>query len=145
MKIRQLARYELGDELARPDRPWFLALCRRLRDLPNHPYSRILIAEEDGQPRALLGMRLRWGGNGRLVRATICVLGVDPAHRRRGIGSRLVRFAEGIARIHGCTRVDVVPDLDGWEEGRCWTGLGYDGTGTGLQKVLGSPTDQSCA
>jgi GNAT superfamily N-acetyltransferase len=139
MKIRQLARHELRVELSRPDRPWLQALCLRLRDLPPHPHSRVLIAEEDGQPRALLGMKLYWGGGGRLRRVTISVLGVDPEHNRRGIGSRLVRFAEGIARIHGCSRVDVAPDVEGWEGGRCWLGLGYDGTDDGLQKVLGSP------
>jgi GNAT superfamily N-acetyltransferase len=76
---------------------------------------------------------------------TISVLGVDPAHSRQGIGSRLVRFAEGIARINGCTRVDVASDVEGWEDGRCWTGLGYDGTDAGFQKVLGSPIHGTCA
>jgi ribosomal protein S18 acetylase RimI-like enzyme len=145
MRIRQLARDELRTELARPDLPWLQALCLRLRDLPPHPHSRILLAEEDGHVRALLGMRLRWGDNGRLKRATICVLGVDPEHSRRGIGSRLVRFAEGIARINGCARVDVASDLEGWADGRCWTGLGYDGTDAGLQKVLGSPIGRTSA
>jgi GNAT superfamily N-acetyltransferase len=111
MKIRQLARHELRAELARPDQPWLQALRLRLRDLPPHPHSRVLMAEEDGQPCALLGLRMYWDGGGRLRRVTIALLGVDPAHNRRGIGSRLVRFAEGIARINGCTRVDVAPDV----------------------------------
>jgi ribosomal protein S18 acetylase RimI-like enzyme len=145
MRIRQIAPHDLQADLLRPDQPWLLALCLRLRDLPQHPYGRVLIAEEDGQLRALLGMRLRWGDNGRLKRATICVLGIDPDHNRRGIGSRLVRFAEGIARINGCARVDVAPDVEEWEDGRCWTGLGYDGTDAGLQKVLGSPIGRTSA
>lgn len=145
MKIRQLARCQLRAELSRPDRPWLQALSLRLRDLPPHPHSRVLIAEEDGNPRALLGLRLCWGGGGRLRRVTIAVLGVDPAHNRRGIGSRLVRFAEGIARINGCRRVDVEADVEGWEDGRCWTGLGYDGTDSGLKKVLGWPVQRTCA
>ena len=138
MRIRQLARHEIRSELARPDQPWLQALCLRLRDLPPHPHNRVLIAEEDGNPRALLGLRLYWGGGGRLRRVIIAVLGVDPAHNRQGIGSRLIRFAEGIARIHGCTRVDVAPDLGRWEEGRCWPGLGYEGDGDGLAKELRS-------
>jgi len=138
MRIRQLARHELRAELASPEQPWLQALCLRIRDLPPHPHSRVLIAEEDGQPRALLGMRLYWGGGGRLRRVTITVLGVDPEHGRKGIGSRLVRFAEGIARIHGCTRVDVARDLGGWGEGYCWLGLGYQGDGEGLVKDLQS-------
>jgi GNAT superfamily N-acetyltransferase len=94
------------------------------------------VAEEDGHPRALLGLRMSWGMGGQLHRVTIEVLGVDPEHNRRGIGSRLVRFAEGIARINGCSRVDVAPGVEGW---KCWTGLGYDGTDEGLRKVLRSP------
>jgi GNAT superfamily N-acetyltransferase len=144
MRIRQLARHELRAELARPDQPWLQALCVRLRDLPPHPHSRVLIAEENGRARALLGLRLYGGGDGRLLRVTISVLGVDPAHNRQGIGSRLVRFAEGIARINGCTRVDVASDVEGWADGRCWTGLGYDGTDAGFQKVLGSPIHGTC-
>lgn len=143
MRIRQIARHELSIGLARPDQPWLQALCLRLRDLPPHPQSRVLIAEEDGRPRALLGLRLYWGGVGDLRRVTIAVLGVDPEHGRRGIGSRLVRFAEGIARINGCSTVDVAPGLEGWSDGRCWIGLGYDGTDKGLQKVLRPPVQGS--
>jgi GNAT superfamily N-acetyltransferase len=84
----------------------------------------------------VLGLRLFWGANGRLAKAVICVLEVDPDHDRRGIGARLVRFAEGIARVHGCARVDVVPDLESWGGGECWIGLGYDDPGAGLHKVL---------
>ena len=145
MKIRQLARHELRAEYSRPDLTWLQALCLRLRDLPPHPHSRVLIAEEGGNPRALLGLRLYWDGGGSLRRVTIAVLGVDPEHNRQGIGSRLVRFAEGIARINGCSRVDVAPDVEGWADGRCWPGLGYDGTDDGLQKVLGSPVRRTCA
>ena len=145
MKIRQLARHELRAEFSRPDLPWLQALCLRLRDLPPNPHSRVLVAEEDGQPRALLGLKLYWDGGGRLRRVTIAVLGVDPDHGKRGIGSRLVRFAEGIARINGCARVEVAPDVEGWEDGRCWMGLGYDGTDEGLQKVLGSPMRETRA
>ena len=145
MRIRQLARHELGAGLPRPEQPWLQALCLRLRDLPPHPCSRLLIAEEHGHPRALLGLELHWGGGGRLRRVTIAVLGVDPEHSRRGIGSRLVRFAEGIARVNGCTKVDVAAGLEGWADGRCWAGLGYDGNGGSLEKVLGSPVHGSCA
>jgi GNAT superfamily N-acetyltransferase len=125
--------------------PWLKAACARLRSLPDHPSVRILVAEEGGQTRAVLGLRMFWGANGHLVKAIICVLVVDPEHNGRGIGSRLVRFAEGIARIHGCTRVDVVPDLEGWGEGGCWLGLGYDDPGAGLHKVLRPSGHDRCA
>jgi hypothetical protein len=75
MRIRQVARHELRSECARPEKPWLQALCVRLRGLPHHPHSRVLIAEEDGQPRALLGLRLYWRGGGRLRRVTIAAAG----------------------------------------------------------------------
>jgi ribosomal protein S18 acetylase RimI-like enzyme len=139
MKIRHADLHALERHAPGERRPWLDAACARLRDMPGEPASRILAAEEDGQIRAVLGMRLFWVGDGRAVRVVICVLEVDPEHDRRGIGSRLVRFAEGIARIHGCSRVDVQPDLEGWGDGWCWLGLGYDDPGPGLQKVLRPP------
>ena len=145
MRVRQLDGHELRSMLARPDQPWLQALSLRLRNLPTHPDSRVLIAEEDGHPRALLGLKMYWVGGGHLRKVTIVVLGVDPAHNRRGIGSRLVRFAEGLARINGCTRVEGEADVEGWEDGRCWAGLGYDGTEAGLLKVLRSPVQGTVA
>jgi len=145
MKIRHTDLHELKTSGAGTRRSWLEEACARLRSWPDHPSSRLLVAEEDEQARAVLGLRLYWGANGRLDRAIICVLVVDPAYNRRGIGSRLVRFAEGIARVHGCTRVDVVPDLESWGGGRCWLGLGYDDPGAGLRKVLRPSGHWKCA
>jgi ribosomal protein S18 acetylase RimI-like enzyme len=143
MSIRHAATHEL--EIRGPKRPWLEAACALLRRLPDHPHSRVLIAEEDGRPTAVLGLRLMWAGEVRLVKATICVLAVDPEYDRQGMGSRLVRFAEGIARIRGCARVDVAPDLEEWGDGRCWPGLGYFDPGAGLHKVLQTPIHEGCA
>lgn len=134
MRIRHTDLHGLKEAGLGAREPWLMAACARLRMLPGHSSSRILVAEEDGRTRAVLGLRLDWGANGRLDSATICVLAVDPEHVGRGIGSRLVRFAEGIARVHGCSRVDVMPGLEGWGQGHCWTGLGYDDSGEGLHK-----------
>ena len=137
MKIRHSDPHELKEIVSGTRRSWLETAYARLRSLPDSSSSRILVDEEDGQARAVLGMRMYWGANGGLAKAIICVLVIDPCHDGRGIGSRLVRFAEGIARVHGCMRVDVVPDLKGWGEGRCWLGLGYDDPGAGLRKKLG--------
>ena len=145
MKIEQAARNEIQIDRRKPASSWLAAVCKSLRELPDHPHNRVLVAQEEGQLRAVLGLRLRWGVNGRLAKATIFLLEVDPDHDHKGIGSRLVRFAEGIARIYGCQRVDVTPDLGGWGNGRCWPGLGYEGSGTDLHKDLGSPILGACA
>ena len=145
MRIRHTDIHDLEKLSAGRRRPWLEAVCARLRSLPDHPSSRLLVAEENDQPRAVLGMQLYWGANGRLEKVIIRVLVVDPKHNRRGIGSRLVRFAEGLARVNGCTRVDVEPGLEGWGRGRCWVGLGYDDPGAGLHKVLRPSGHWQCA
>jgi len=145
MKIRHTDLHELKKAVAGTRRSWLDAACAHLRSLPDYSSSRFLVAEEGGQVRAVLGMRLYWGVNGRLDRAIICVLVVDPELNRRGIGSRLVRFAEGIARVHGCARVEVEADLEKWGGGLCWSGLGYDDPGAGLRKVLRTSGRWNCA
>ena len=145
MKIEQTASNEIEIDRPKPVSSWLSAACVRLKELPDHPHSRVLVAKEDGHLRGVLGLRLRWGSNGRLAKATIFLIAVDPDHDHKGIGSRLIRFAEGIAHIYGCQRVDVTPDLEGWGNGRCWPGLGYEGPGTDLHKVLGSPILGACA
>lgn len=145
MKIRHTDLHELRESIAGTRRSWLESAWECLRSLPDQASSRFLVAEESGQVRAVLGLRLFWGANGNLAKAVISVLEVDPEHDRRGIGARLVRFAEGIARVHGCTRVDVVPDLEKWGEGHCWLGLGYDDPGAGLRKELRPSGHWKCA
>jgi GNAT superfamily N-acetyltransferase len=145
MHIRHSDRLELEQSHLRTGRPWVADVCESLRWLPEHPNGRVLIVEEDGEPRAVLGLEMIWATGGRLVRATIRVLAVDPEHGQRGFGSRLVRFAEGIARINGCRRVLVAQPLERWTCGHCWGLLGYDDPGAGLEKTLRSPIENGCA
>ncbi len=145
MQIRHASRQELENRHLNDRRPWVAEVCENLRRFPEHPNGRILIAEEESEPRAVLGLEMVWAGSGRLVQATIRVLAVDPDHNDRGFGSRLVRFAEGIARINGCRRVRVAPSLEQWSCGHCWGLLGYDDPGAGLQKTLRSPIENTCA
>jgi len=145
MKIRHTDLRDLETCGSRARQPWLESACVRLRSLPDPPSVRILVAEEEGQTLAVLGLQLFWGANGRLDKAIIGVLVVDPEHNRHGIGSRLVRFAEGIARVHGCARVEVEPGLENWGGGLCWSGLGYDDPGAGLRKVLRPSGHWECA
>jgi GNAT superfamily N-acetyltransferase len=141
MSIRLITLQEL-DELGSDARaPWMDVFCERIRELPAAPLGRLLMAEAEGHPRALLAMRMRPDLESRGLRAIICALEVDPEFVDRGVGSRLVRFAEGIARIHGCQQVDVAADLEAWERGRCWVSLGYRDPGVGLCKRLESPLE----
>jgi GNAT superfamily N-acetyltransferase len=145
MHIQEIDREEFEPPVRGSHQPWLAAVHSRVRELPDHPQSRVLIAVEGGRVRAVLGLELEWAVDGRLTRAVIRILEVDPEHDRRGIGSRLVRFAEGIARIKGCDRVHVAPGLERWGGGACWPSLGYDDLGPGLSKNITSRFQQSCA
>jgi GNAT superfamily N-acetyltransferase len=144
MRIRQIGRPELEALSDCLSDAWIEKFCRQVSDLPEAPRSRMLIAEEGMRPRALLAMQLHWTRGGGLRGATICALEVAPTHRGRGIGSRLVRFAEGIARIKGCFLIDVVRGLESWGRGHCWPALGYEDPESGLSKRLESPICGTC-
>ena len=145
MRIRHAADHDLVPASAGSEVRWLAEACDRLCELMEDSWCRVLVAEERGQIIAVLGLVLNRPDSRRSGIATICVLQVHPNHNRRGIGSRLVRFAEGIARINGCRAVEVLPELVGWGEGRCWPGLGYWDPGAGLQKVLGTRLQESSA
>lgn len=125
MKIRHATHRELVREARRGTLTWSSAVCRRLLELIDDPLCRVLVAVEDGRCRAFLGLTMDRDRDADERRARIVELEVDPVHSRRGIGSRLVRFAERIALIEGCRRVDVDPRIEAWGDGRCWPSLGY--------------------
>ena len=75
------------------------------------PRQRLLLAEIDGHACGLAAMDLRYS----LVRGTeqarITALVVSPACTRQGVGRRLVREVEAIARQAGAARVEVTTAL----------------------------------
>ena len=139
MRVRHATLDELSRATGASQPPWLGAAVLGLHEMADPHSSRVLVAEEDGRVRGVLGLGFEWGRDGRLERAVVEVLVIDPEHDRRGIGSRLVRFAEGIVRIHGCTRVEVAPGLEDWGGGQCWGSLGYDGPDNQLSKELPQP------
>lgn len=118
MKLRHATRRELEQESPCGGARWSSAACRHLLELVDEETSRVLVAEEDGQLQAVLGLTMdRTGGEGERT-ATIVELVVDPRHAGRGLRSLLVRFAEDIAFIEGCCRIDVDPGIGDWGGGR---------------------------
>lgn len=127
MKLRHATRDDLEGEAHCGGARWSSEACRRLLELVDEECSRVLIAEEEGRMRAILGFTMDRAGGGGERTARIVEVVVDPHHSQRAIGSLLVRFAEGIALIEGCCRVEVDPRIEGWGDGRCWPSLGYAG------------------
>jgi ribosomal protein S18 acetylase RimI-like enzyme len=65
----------------------------------------LLVAELDGAPgRTIVGAVIA-GFDG--VRGWIYHLAVAPAHRRRGIATRLMRGAEAALRARGCSKINL--------------------------------------
>jgi predicted N-acetyltransferase YhbS len=97
------------------------AFCRLLAS----PDARVVVAEEDGQVVALLDVSFRetlfFGGPAMIIEDLI----VDEAHRRQGIGGRLVQLAEDVARRRGCRGIELSSDLPREETHQFWEGLGY--------------------
>lgn len=124
MHIHQLRRSELEALASCAIDPWLAAAVDRLLELPDHPRARVLAASDDDTVRAILGLELTWDVDGRLRCATIKLIEVDPENDGPGLAIRLIRFAEGITRLHRCNRVCVASDLDDWGGGRCRDSLG---------------------
>ena len=51
---------------------------------------------------------------------------IDEKHRRKGIGTKLVRFAEEIAEKKACYAIELNSDLYRKETHRFWEALGYE-------------------
>ena len=117
MLIHQIVRSKLASPAPGSLEPWLAPAYDHLFELPDFPMSRILVAVDGERTRGILGLELKWVADGRLICATVRVLALDPAHDGRGIGARLIRFAEGIAHINGCDRLNVAPGLERWGSG----------------------------
>jgi GNAT superfamily N-acetyltransferase len=61
---------------------------------------------------------------------------VDEAHRRRGVGQRLVELAERIACQRGCRGVELSCDLHRVQTHRFWEAAGYQREAYQFRKTL---------
>lgn len=101
------------------------------------PRQRLLLAEIDGHACGLAGMELRYS----LVRGTeqarITALVVSPECERRGVGRRLLREVEGIARQAGAARVEVTSATRREHSHAFYQGCGYSEGSRHFTKLLG--------
>jgi len=124
MLIHQIVRSKLVSPAPGSLDSWLATAYDRLFELPDFPMSRILVAVDGARTLGILGLELKWVADTRLICATVRVLAVDPAHDGGGIGSRLIRFAEGIAHINGYGLLHGAPGLERWGSGRRQGSLG---------------------
>jgi ribosomal protein S18 acetylase RimI-like enzyme len=80
----------------------------------------LLVAETGG--RLVGSIIAAWNG----WRGSFYRLAVHPAHRRRGIGTALLREGEGRLRRRGAVRLDAVVAADGPDALAFWEAMGYE-------------------
>lgn len=101
------------------------------------PRQRLLLAEIEGRACALAGMDLRYS----LVRGTeqarITALVVAPDCERQGVGRRLLRELEGIARQAGAARIEVTSAASREGAHAFYHGCGYTDGSRHFVKLLG--------
>lgn len=101
------------------------------------PRQRLLLAEIGGHACALAGMDLRYSLARGTEQARITALVVAPDCERRGVGRRLLREVEAIARQAGATRVEVTSAASREGARAFYHGCGYADGSRHFVKPLG--------
>jgi ribosomal protein S18 acetylase RimI-like enzyme len=103
-------------------------------------FDTVVLASARGGPAGFASLRLLPQLETRRVHAELSDIYVDPAYRRLGVGRGLTRFAEGLARDHGSTRMHLITGLDDEGATAFYEALGYRGFGRAMSKELGGRT-----
>jgi GNAT superfamily N-acetyltransferase len=107
-------------------RAWNAPLARPMRPVLERSLGHVGAYEGD----ELIGfVNIAWDGG---VHAFLLDTCTDPAHRRRGIATELVRQAQALARKRGAEwlHVDYEPHLDGF-----YRGCGFRPSAAGVMKL----------
>jgi len=104
--------------------------------LLRNPATGIILAESDGQIIGFLDFTFRitlfYRGRAMIIEDLI----IDEKYRRRGIGTKLVRFAEEIAEKNGCYAIELNSDLYRKETHHFWEAIGYESKAYQYRKSL---------
>jgi GNAT superfamily N-acetyltransferase len=101
------------------------------------PRQQLLLAEVEGHACGLVALDLRYSLTRGADQARITALVVDPGHSRRGIGRRLLREVEAIARRDGIARIEVTSNVRRSEAHAFYHGCGYGDGSRHFFKLLG--------
>jgi ribosomal protein S18 acetylase RimI-like enzyme len=99
--------------------------------------QRLLLAEIGGHACGLVGMELRYSLARGAEQARITALVVLPDCARQGVGRRLLREVEGIARQAGAARIEVTAASSREDAHTFYRDCGYTDTSLHFAKLLG--------
>jgi ribosomal protein S18 acetylase RimI-like enzyme len=101
------------------------------------PRQRLLLAEIDGHACGLAGMDLRYSLARGTEQARITALVVLPECARQGVGRRLLRELEAIARQAGAARIEVTSASSRENAHAFYRDCGYTDASLHFAKLLG--------
>ncbi|WP_133478207.1 GNAT family N-acetyltransferase [Cognatilysobacter segetis] len=101
------------------------------------PRQRLLLAEIDGHACGLAGMDLRYSLARGAEQARITALVVLPECERQGVGRRLLREVEAIARQAGAARIEVTSASSRANAHTFYRDCGYTEASLHFAKLLG--------
>ncbi|WP_235893660.1 GNAT family N-acetyltransferase [Cognatilysobacter lacus] len=109
----------------------------RIAAVLSDPRQRLLLAEIAGHVCGMVGMELRYSLARGAEQARITALVVAPACERQGVGRRLLREVEGIARQAGAARIEVTAAGSRGNAHTFYRSCGYDDASLHFAKLLG--------
>lgn len=111
--------------------------AERITTVLAEPRQHLLVAERDGEVCALVSVYALYSlaHGGELARITAMV--VAPEAQRCGIGRRLLREAEGVARRTGIARIEVTSNTRRGEAHAFYRCCGYSDDSARFVKLLG--------
>lgn len=111
--------------------------AERIAVLLGDPCQHLLLAEVAGQTCGLVTLDVRYSLTRGANHARITALVVTERCSRQGLGRRLLREVEGIARRAGATRIEVTSNIRRSEAHAFYHGCGYADGSRHFFKLLG--------
>ncbi|MEV0923837.1 GNAT family N-acetyltransferase [Streptomyces spongiicola] len=133
--MAMLADDPLGAQRESLDDPTpYLAAFTRIAD---DPHQHLMVAERDGRTVGPLQLTIVPGLSRRgATRSIIEAVRIRADERGSGLGTRLVEWAVGESRRHGCLLVQLTSDASRTDAHHFYEKLGFEASHVGFKRVL---------
>lgn len=111
---------------------------QRLQAVDAHPTDAVRVALVEEVVVGLLSLHILLYFHEGITLGRVSALVVDEAQRGHGIGRRLMRDAERLARTHGCSKMEVASALRRTEAHAFYEQIGYERVAYRFVKTLAS-------